>query len=473
MTSPDEKKEAVNTGEQKAPESSDKAKKAAEEKPQSIGEKVEQLPDEDKPGFAKDYSNEVQDPEIWNNLSDACKRRLRPPDGKGDFNTGKALACLGGKKTREAYKKANVISEDGMLKPPEEETDDENTDTNMDIPERQPGSKTGSQLLKEWGGTKGLNRDMNEVVTVNGKKMTMQEFLVQQIVKEIKNGNVPDSSRSMRTITMKGADGTKISFRTSNNFLAVGSNDDNFPIAMSGPMGQEIMKQLNGTLLTVSMAKTRDSQADVTLTTGGETPTKASLKTMAQLGHMERHNNRVARAIEVQRNKINAERQGKGLPALSKAEFSKTHLISGHKKYVCLGQRANSGPILIMGFAKTHKGTVRPGQDYIQSGQYCHTGLGPTESDGQRKVGTHGDYSQASPLTDNQVTIVDSKGKSQTMPLAKALQIPEYAKILNASEVSRTNDGTFDPKKNYGRMSFADYQKANAGKRTTRAGQYS
>lgn len=286
------------------------------------------------------------------------------------------------------------------------------------IPERPTSAKGGSELFREWG----LNRDMN----------AHQEELTRQIIQEIEKGNVPDSCRNMRTITMQGKDGTKISFRTSAGYLAVGSNTDHVRVPLSGPMAKQIADHFGWVLPTASMAATTDAQADVQLRIGGETHTQYDLDHMADLEYARKHNERAQKALDKYMLDYNKRAKAAGQPELTASELSR-RLIRGEKKNIFIGQRSTAGGIGIGGLLDSRGNPIQPYQ-------YPHS----AEKGPKGEPGFHGDYSQSIAINEAMVTPVTRDGK--TLPpihLYDALRDPNYARILNASEAA-TNGGSFD-----------------------------
>lgn len=331
-------------------------------------------------------------------LSPDLQRQLESTNGQ--VNMKKATQILGlGNHLKDQ------ISDDGTL--PETSTAHSETFT---IPDR-TASTGGTELLRQWG----LNQDMNK----------KQEELTQKIIAEIEKGNVPDSCRNMKTITMQGADGTKISFRTSAGYLAIGTNEDNIRVPLSGPMAKRITDHFGWTLPTAAMAATVDSRADIQLRIGGETYSNYDLAHMADLEYARKHNVRAQKKLaEI------AHQQG-----LTPEQLSQ-RLIRGEKKNIFIGQGATRGGIGIGGLLDGN------GKN-IQSYTYPHG----AEKGPNGEPGFHGDYSQSIAVQDAMITVVTPDGKPHQVHLYDALRDPQYAKILNPSEPS--NGGTFDARVAY------------------------
>jgi len=357
-------------------------------------------------------------------LSPATRARIFNPDGSVNFaNVGQIYGL------NENF--GRHLTPDGKIRPIAEvpdEQEEKNTDQESNksgkIPEREPGGKYkgGKELLKDWG----LNRDMNG----------FQEELTERIIAEIRKGNVPDACRNMHTVTMTGPDGTKVSFQTSAGYLAIGTNDDNVRVPLSGPMAKRIADEFGWVLPTATMSQETDKAADIRLAIGGETHNQQDLAHMADLEYAVRHNERAKAELEKYRLQYNERAQREHRPQLSTADLSKM-LIRGEKKNIFTGQGATRGGIGIGGLLDARGNPIQPYQ-------YPHS----AERGPHGESGYHGDYSQDIAIYDPMVQITKPSGQTSTVHLYDALRDPEYARILNASEANQ-NSGTFDATASY------------------------
>jgi hypothetical protein len=349
--------------------------------------------------------------------------RTRFYNGKEDLDLNSVTAVYG---LRE-HLSAEITPEGGLREADEDTT--AKIPGEYRIPERPAGAKGGQELLREWG----LNRNMN----------AFQDQLADNIIREIERGNVPDSCRNMHTITMQGEDGTKISFRTSAGYLAVGSNQDHVRVPLSGYMAKRIADHFGWTLPTAGMAAATDRAADLQLRIGGETHNDYDLAHMADLEYARKHNQRAQKSLQRHLNQINKRAAEQGQPPLTANDLSRL-LIRGEKKNIFIGQRSDQGGIGIGGLLDTNGNPIQPYQ-------YPHS----KETGPNGETGYHGDYSQSIAIQAPKVTIVTPDGKSHSVHLYKALRDPKYAKILNPSEAGK-NDGVFIAENSYQRRGNFD-----------------
>ncbi len=433
---------SADTVDKKAPKSAPKATPDTGTQTLSeIGRQAEeQLPGRD----AKNIYLNTLGQELRDNLpklSPATQKRLLNPDGSINQNEVARIYGLSSPKFQRH------ITPDGKIKPatevPEEDDDKAESGT-VKIPERDPRSKTGSELFREWG----LNRDMNG----------FQPELTRRIIAEIEKGNVPDSCRNMSTVNMTDPNnprGPQLSFRTSNGFLAVGSNKDNIMVPLSGPMAKEIADHFGWVLPTADMAEARDYQSQVKLKVGG----LQDISRMADLEWARRHDVQNKQKLQEWLTEYNATHK----PPLTEADLSK-RLVGGGKKYVFIGRGAtiDGGGVGITGLLMDGV-NPRTGKPFIQDTGYPH----PYNIEG--KSGGHGDYSQCDPIVDPQITIREAGRPIKTVHLYDILRAPpppegapptdpeglarynqavdyaRYRKILNSYE----NGAAFNPDQAY------------------------
>ncbi len=345
-------------------------------------------------------------------LDPAIREKIFNPDGSP--NLSRACGQLG-----YGPRFNNHLTTDGRVKPIEEvpkEKDEEETSGQKDLPDRPRNAPTGTQLFESWG----LNRDVN----------SFPDELADKIIAEIEKGNVPDSVRNMSTISMRGTNGVKISFRTSNGYLAVGSNEDNIRVPLSGPMAKRIADHFGWALPTADMAMETDRKANLQLVVGGE----QDISRMADLEWSVRHNKKAKQKLDKYLSDYNEKARQENRPTITAADLSKM-LIRGEKKNIFIGRGAtkNNGGVGIGGLLD---GRGNPIQPY----QYPHAG----EIDINKRSGGHCDYSQDIARIDQTIEIAETDGTVKRMRLYDALRNPRYAAVLNASDYDANNNHTFD-----------------------------
>lgn len=409
MTPPGE----VQTGPQSGAETqSSKEKSAAAPNLPKIGEEASTLPDDQKRSFVANMKNGLEARK--NELSDGLRRKLWPPDGNGNFNAGATLSQYG-KQTKETFKTAKIINQKGEI----EESEEESISHSEDIPDRQPGCKTGSQLFAEWG----LNRDMN----------TMQPELIQRAIAEIDKGNVPDFVRERRTVSM----GQGLAFETSKDYFAIGTNDNYMYFPISGMIGKAIAKRKGWHLPTSTMALAAENTADYKIVVGGHN----DLAHMGTLRVAKEHNEKI---LDEKKKKLAEYNKKHPSDPLTFEEFSRRFSFSGHKKVVCDGEKATNGGVLIFGLREA-------GGGFTQDASYPH----PSPS----LPGFHGDYSQG------EIFVYNLTDHGKPISYEEAMRNPRYARILNGLEAQKyQNDGTFDPRLSY---ETPQNQRRIAGNRTS------
>lgn len=369
-----------------------------------IWEEAATLPNKQKRSFVANMREGLEAKKT--ELSESLRKKLWPPDGNGTFNAGTTLA-LYGKRTQETFQTAKIVNKKGEIEEPEEQ--DEDTPSHSEtIPDRKPGCKTGSQLFKEWG----LNRDMN----------TMQPELIQRAIAEIRKGNVPDFVREQRNIPL----GQGLSFTTSKDYFAVGTNDNYMYFPISGMMGKAIADELGWHLPTSTMALAAENSADYKIVVGGHN----DLAHMSDLRVAKEHNDKILKLKKHKLAEYNAKHPSN---PLTFEEFSRRFSFSGHKKVVCAGENSTKGGVLILGLREANGG-------FTQAAKYPHSS--------PSLPGFHGDYSQAGQFVYN--LTAQENGKTKTISYNEAMQNPKYARIINAHEAKLyRNDGTFDPRLSY------------------------
>lgn len=407
MTPPGETKENVKAGEEKAPETKDVQTPDLN----SIGNEATELSTkEEKQNFVVYLGDNLA--ESKKDLSKDLQKKLWPPDGNGDFNAGTALAYYGDT-PKQAYTKAGVIDKEGQFIASLEEDEETDDDLNSTlIPERRAGGKGGKELFREWG----LERDAN----------VKQEELTRKIIAEIRKGNVPDMCRTMRTTTLRGEDGTEISFATANDYLAVGTNNDYMTIPVSGYMARRLSDEFGWELPTSTMAIASENSATHKIVVGGE----KDISEMAELKVCQRHNERIQSVKDSIYAKYAKKAKSMKIQPMTQSEYFRKYSVSGGKKVVFAGRDATpegkgNGGIGIVGLREA-------GGGFTQPPSYPHKSpLLP---------GSHNDYSEAGLVVGKMVRTPEG-----IMPLREALKIPQYARILNAQEAKKhRHNGTYN-----------------------------
>lgn len=287
-----------------------------------------------------------------------------------------------------------------------DEANDTAPDTDrLNIPDRPANAKGATELFREWG----LHENMNP----------RQEELAERIIAEIRKGNVPDSCRRLHTVTMRGEDGTRIAFRTGSDYLAIGSNEDNIRIPVSGKTARRIADEFGWVLPTASMAQTTDNAADIVLAVGGETHSGHDLQHMADLEYAVRHNQRAQKELRA----IAKEKKLRPQDLPDK-------LIRGHKKNVYIGVESVPEQNQPNDEGKLGIGGLRdPSNKNRDIQPYCYP-----------HGASHFDYSGGMASLESEITVYQPGQPPRRMHLYDALQDPKLARTLNASEGGRTFD---------------------------------
>jgi hypothetical protein len=127
----------------------------------------------------------------------------------------------------------------------------------INLPEREGGAKTGSQIGQTLLGLSGQPRD-------------------DYFIKEILSGNIPDSVRNFTPVTVL-AQGNLLKYYVSPDVLSVGSNDDYLRISLNGRSAKRLLDQINCTMPTKKMCDDIWRLADLKL---NPRPMGASLNMM-------------------------------------------------------------------------------------------------------------------------------------------------------------------------------------------------
>lgn len=262
------------------------------------------------------------------------------------------------------------------------------------IPERPANALTGSQFIAatDFG-------DMNS--KENQYKME------QAIMAEIAKGNVPSFCRpeNMKTMSMKG-NGLTVQYKAGLDYLAIGSDNDFIRVPMTPILAQALSEKYGWGLPTREMTHAIYADSDVKLSgIGYITAPKGTPENAEQQSKMQ-GNEYIARHTT----DINKQLGEGGLSRLREGKA----LVAGHKKDVVISRYAIDHPDsldfdgLYMGGAPIQKGPAH-------------------ES-------TYRDYSHGFRPIDGNVTVIDTNGKSVTLPYYQALKDPRIAAVLNGAE---------------------------------------
>ncbi len=228
------------------------------------------------------------------------------------------------------------------------------------------------------------------------------------ILAEIERGNIPSFSRpeNMRTITMQGEDGTRVSYRTSPDYLAIGSDSDYVRVPMTPLLAQELSKRFGWGLPTRTMTRQTYSQADIKLPgIGLLTGSEGSSQITEQRNQMQ-GNAFILRHSSAIDNQLGAQ----GRQRLMNGQA----LVAGSKK-----------DVIISRYAIDHPGKLDFDGLYIDGEPIQKN---PAHDDLYR------DYSHGFRPVDNTISIAYPDGNIVQMEYYKALQDPKIAKILNGAE---------------------------------------
>ena len=257
------------------------------------------------------------------------------------------------------------------------------------LPSRPSNAPTGSQFMDQ----------MDQLGNMNSK--TNQKKMEEAILSEISRGNVPSFCRpeNMKPITMTGTDGTKVTFRTSADYIAIGSNDDYVRVPMTPILAQALSQKYNWGLPTASMTDTIYNQATIRLTGEGLVSTQQDQMQMQGNAFIQRHNQ-----------KIEAQLGPDGHTRLVNGQA----LVAGHKK-----------DVIISRYAIDHPGSLDFRGLYMNGKPIQHN---PAHED------TYRDYSHGFRPVDGNIIVTDPSGKTRSIPYYQALQDPQIARVLNGVE---------------------------------------
>lgn len=242
------------------------------------------------------------------------------------------------------------------------------------------------------------------------------------ILAEIERGNIPSFSRpeNMKTVTMQGADGTRVSYRTSPDYLAVGSDSDYVRVPMTPLLAQELSRRFGWGLPTRTMTRQTYSQADIQLPGIGLLTGKEGSEQLTEQRNQMQGNAFILRHSSAIDNQLGAQ----GKQKLRNGEV----LVAGSKK-----------DVIISRYAIEHPGKLDFDGLYIDGKPIQQN---PAHED------TYRDYSHGFRPVDRTISIAYPDGNVVQMDYYKALQDPKIAKILNGAE------GVIDATKAYTRSNF-------------------
>lgn len=236
------------------------------------------------------------------------------------------------------------------------------------LPPRDPNALTGSQFLES---TKGLSRPERE----------------QAILAQVLAGNVPDSARQFREVTVqaKGKDGQShtVKLQVIPDYVSIGSDADSVRIPMSPITAQKIADTTGTSLPTRKMVDSIYSQADVKL---APQPLPAGAKMMSNEYYAE-HDRRVDAQLAGQ---------------------APGQLVAGNKKDLLISPSMDSHPgkVIIYGWHQKDGKPIQP-LSWIHENSYA-------------------DYSHGVRLVSGTVELDGRK-----VPLADVLKDPNLAPLLS------------------------------------------
>ncbi|MGL5830551.1 MAG: hypothetical protein ACRCZE_00185 [Candidatus Altimarinota bacterium] len=259
------------------------------------------------------------------------------------------------------------------------------------LPERSPDAPTGTEFMRQMQKLGNMN--------FKGTQARMEKLVEEEIAK----GNVPSFCRpeNMKTIDLKGADGTTVKFQTTVDYLAIGSDNDYVRVPITPILAQHLSEKYGWGLPTRTMAHSIHDQADIQLTGIGLVNSDEDQEQMQGIGFIQKHNQKIEKQL--------------GPDGLARLRSGKA-LVAGHKKDVIISRYVIDNPNGAM--------------DY--SGLYVN-GRTPVQ-DTPAHEWTYRDYSHGFRPIGGNVIIAHPDGRTETMKYYDAIKDKKIAKILNGAE---------------------------------------
>ena len=264
------------------------------------------------------------------------------------------------------------------------------------IPEN-PGSMSGAKFMGE----------MSRLGNMNSKEVQHQMEL--RVMEEIAKGNIPSWCRpeNMKTIGLKGPDGTVVKFKAGLDYLAIG-NDDNFVrVPITPVLAQTLSEKYGWGMPTRTMAYAIHDTADIKLQgiglVDGQTKElqRQQMMEMQGTGFIQTHND-----------KINQQLGPQGLARLRSGKA----LVAGQKKDVIISKYVLDNPNGALDYSGLYGADGKPIQD------------NPAHEWSYR------DYSHGfRPIAGN-VIVAYPNGHTESKPYYEALKDPRIAQVLNGAE---------------------------------------
>lgn len=249
-----------------------------------------------------------------------------------------------------------------------------------------------------------------------------REKMAQKILEEIDAGHIPSfcHQKNFKTVTMSNSAGTKVQFRTSADYLSIGTDDNYVRIPITPILALKLHKKYGWGMPTAKMTDTIYNQAGKQLKGIGLVKSKEDTEHMQSAEFINRHNQLYNQQLTSQEK-----------DQIAKGEL----LVAGHKKDIILSRYAIDHPD-VMDFRGL----------YLTPGKPIQTNPAHTPA--------YSDYAQGFRLIAPQITIINPNHTSETMSYYQALKDPKIAHILNGTE------GAIDARQAYhGKIYNQSYEK--------------
>ncbi len=292
------------------------------------------------------------------------------------------------------------------------------------IPEN-PGTMTGTQFMAE------VRKLGNTTSPENQRKI---EAMVIQCVDK---GFVPSYSRLKTPVSMRGPDGTIITFLTSANYFAIGNDEDSIPPPISPKFAQTVLgRRYHMALPTGPMTDTIYAKANIKLRGIGLVNNSVDEKQMRGSDFFERHNSLINHQLNLALDPKHTKAEPKPNEKLSPATIAKLksgqYTIGGHKKDNIIAAEVAGNPQGPMAFRGLYIDGINPIQTNSAHGWNYFD-----YASGDRFIGADNvqiRYPKGHPLHPN--------GYTETTTYFAALANPHLGNILNRGTGKGNGEGT-------------------------------
>jgi len=286
---------------------------------------------------------------------------------------------IGGEKFKETFQpKQNIL-----LKPSKE-----NTSNPFEKIPKPNTIETGSEFINE----------LKQIGDLDHSPKAREE-MSQKILEAIDAGHIPSfcHQNNFQTVTMENAEGIKVQFKTSADYLSIGTDNDYVRIPITPMLALKLRQKYGWSMPTAKMTDAIYNQAGEKLTGIGLVKSQKDTEHMQSAAFINRHNQLYNQQLTPQ------ERE-----QIAKGNL----LVAGHKKDIILSRYTINHPD-VMDFRGL----------YLQPGKPIQTNPAHTPA--------YSDYAQGFRLIAPKITIINPDGSSQTMNYYQALKDPKIAHILN------------------------------------------